>query len=278
MSRKPTGKRIEREAHLRWVPLARMRINPLAQRELNSARVDKLVSEMELEQFGNPTVNLRGDSFFIIDGQHRIEALKKWLGEGQWEDQSVQCWTYEGDQALSETEEAEVFLKLNDTLTVATFEKFRIAVKSGRPEEMDIDRIVRAQGLRISREQHGGAIRAVATLRKVYRLGPAVLARSLGIIRDAYGDAGLEAGVIEGIGLLCSRYNGELDDAAAVDRLSKVRGGVNGLTNGSEDLRMKTGWPRAHCVAAAAVAIYNRGRGGKKLPSWARTEAENPEN
>ena len=31
--------RIEREARLRWVPLTQMRVNPLAQRDLNQARV-----------------------------------------------------------------------------------------------------------------------------------------------------------------------------------------------------------------------------------------------
>ena len=36
--------RIEREARLRWVPLAHMRVNPLAQRDLNQARVAKLAA------------------------------------------------------------------------------------------------------------------------------------------------------------------------------------------------------------------------------------------
>lgn len=274
MSTKPTGKKIEREAHLRWIPLAKMRVNPQAQRELNQARVDKIASEMDLEQLGNPTVNERDGWYYIIDGQHRNEALKKWLGDEDWKGQSLQCWTYEGDNALSEEEEAEVFLKLNDTLTVATFEKFRIGVKSGRTEETDIDRIVHTQDLRISRERGGGAIRAVATLRKVYRLGPATLARTLGIIRDAYGDAGLEAPVLEGLGLVCHRYNGDLDEGVAKQRLSNAHGGVNGLLNNAEKMRAQTGNARAHCVAAAAVEIYNRGRGVKKLRSWWREDDE----
>ena len=33
--------RIERAARLRWVPLAQMRVNPLAQRDLNQARVSQ---------------------------------------------------------------------------------------------------------------------------------------------------------------------------------------------------------------------------------------------
>lgn len=270
MSTKPTGKRVEREARLRWVPLSQMKVNPLAQRELNPARVDKIAAEMELEQLGNPTVNLRDDWFYIVDGQHRIEGYKKWNGDGNWESQSMQCWTYEG---LSEEEEAEVFLKLNDILVVPVFEKFRVGVRAGRAEETDIDRIVRSQDLRVSREKNGGSIRAVATLRKVYRLGPGTLARSIRIIRDAYGDAGLEAPVIEGLGLLCHRYNGDLDESTAIQRLGNAHGGVNGLMNAAEKLRQQTGHPRAHCVAAAAVDIYNRGRGGKRLPAWSREDS-----
>jgi len=266
---KPTGKKVEREARLRWVPLAKIRINPLAQRELNAARVDKLAAEMELEQLGNPTVSLRDEMYFCIDGQHRIEGYKKWLGEGNWEDQQFQCWTYEG---LAEQEEAEIFLRLNDTLTVRALEKFRVGVQAGRPEESDIDRIVRAQGLRVSSDKGSGSTRAVATLRKVYRLGPVALATSLRIIRDAYGDAGLEGPVIEGLGLMCHRYNGDLDEAAAVRKLGNAHGGVNGLLGAAEQTRRQTGNARAHCVAASAVEIYNRGRGGKKLPSWWRTE------
>jgi hypothetical protein len=266
VSVKPTGKKVEREGRLRWVSFSKMKVNPLAQRELNHSRVDKLVSEMELEQIGNPTVSIRDEWFYIIDGQHRIAALKKWLGDGAWEDQSIQCWAYEG---LTEEEEAEVFLKLNDTLTVATFEKFRVGVRSGRPEETDIDRIVRAQELRISRDRIPGAIRAVGTLRKVYRLSPVALGRSLRIIRDAFGDPGLDASVIEGVGLLCHRFNGELDDSTAVHKFASVHGGLGGLLNSAERMRQQTGSARAHCIAAAAVDIYNRGRGGgKKLPSW----------
>ena len=31
--------------------------------------------------------------------------------------------------------------------------------------------------------------------------------------------------------------------------------------------------PLNQCVAAAAVDVINRGKGGKKLPSWWKTEA-----
>ena len=266
MTNMPSEGRVEREARLRWVPVPLMGVSPLAQRDLNQSRVDKLAADFDLEQLGTPTVNERGGHFYIIDGQHRVEALKQ-MG---WGDQQIQCWTYKG---LTETEEAEKFLKLNDVLTVNSFAKFKVGVQAGRAEETDIDHIVRAAGLRISRDKGDGAIQAVGTLRRVYRRGgAAALSRALRIVRDAYGDAGLEASVIDGISMLCHRYNGELHDDPAITRLSSALGGVHGLLGKAENLRKQTGNPKAHCVAAAAVDIINAGRGGRKLPSWWKAE------
>jgi uncharacterized protein DUF6551 len=256
--------RIERQARLRWVPLTRMRVNPLAQRDLNQARVSQLAASFDIEQMGAPVVSCRGGWYYLVDGQHRIAALKLWLGS--WEDQQIQCWAYEG---LSEAQEAELFLKQNDTLTVGAFSKFKVSIQAGRDTEADVDRIVRALGLRIARGSSG--ISAVATLRRVYnRGGPAVLSRALRIIRDAYGEAGLDGPVIDGISLLCQRYDGDLSEQRAIQRLSAAHGGVSGLISRAGQLRQSTGSATAQCVAAAAVEVINRGSGGRKLPGWWR--------
>lgn len=262
MSESTRTNRVERAARLRWVPIEKMKVSVLAQRDLNRSRVDKIAADFDLEQLGSPTVNERDGWFYIIDGAHRIAALKT-IGYG---DQQVQCWTYEG---LTQEEEAERFLKLNDVLAVGAFAKFRIGVTAGRAEECDIDRLVRVNGLRISKDAIPGAVRAVGTLRRVYRRGgPEAFSRTLRITNNAYGDPGLEGSVIDGIGHLCARYNGELDDSIAVKKLGSVAGGVNGLLGQAERLHKATGSPKSHCVAAAAVEIINRGRGGKKLPDW----------
>ena len=196
--------RIERQARLRWVPLTQMRVNPLAQRDLNQARVSKLAAVFDPEKMDAPTVNHRGDWYYLIDGQHRIAAL-------------------------------------------------------GLP--------------RRSPWAGGSGISAVATLRRVYtRGGAAVLSRTLRIIRDAYGEAGLDGPVIDGIGLLCQRYNGDLSEQRAIERLSSAHGGVSGLLSRAGQLRQSTGSATAQCVAAAAVEVINRGSGGRKLPGWWRND------
>ncbi len=266
MTESTGNNRIEREARLRWVSISLMAVSPLAQRELNQSRVDRIVATFDLEQIGTPTANRRDGIWYVIDGQHRIEALRA-IG---WGDQQIQCWAYEG---LTEQDEAEKFLKLNDYLAVNALSKFRVGVQAGRGVECDIDRIVRAASLCVSADKVPGAIGAVGTLRRVYdRAGAASLRQTLGIVRDAYGDSGLEAAVIDGIGLFAQRYASEMDVPYVVTKLTNAHGGVNGLLGKADVLRRATGNARGHCVAAAAVEIVNSGKGGKKLLGWWRED------
>lgn len=259
----PADRKAQRTSHLRWVPIGAMKLSPKAQREFRQQHAETFAADFDLEALGYPVVNERDGHFYIVDGQHRIAALKMM---GFDDAQQVQCECYTG---LTEAEEAELFLRRGTVKAIQGFDKFRIAITAEREAETDIDRIVRAQGLVISKDKMSGAVRAVGTLKRVYsRSGGPTLGRALRIIRDAYGDPGFEATVIDGIGLLCQRYNGEVNDIEAVKKLAAAHGGVNGLLGKAENLRRQTGNQKAHCVAAAAVEIINSGHGGKKLPSW----------
>jgi ParB-like nuclease domain len=266
MSDNPNGSQIEQEAKLQWVPLSQMQVNPVAQRDFNLTWARELAAKFDIEEMGNPAVSHRDGAFNIIDGQHRVAGLKLYLGEGNWEEREVECRVYEG---LTDQEEAEKFLKLNNRLKPHSFDDFRVSVSAGRETEAEIDRIVGEMGLKISRAKDG--ISATGTLKKLYtRGGQEVLARTLMIIRDAYGEAGFEAAIIEGVGLVIQRYAGEVRDEALIKKLASAKGGSGGLLNKANQLRLTTGNQKGQCVAAAVVELANRGPGGKKLPSWWR--------
>lgn len=263
MANKPL---IRRPTALKDVPLGKTMVLEIAQRRRDPAWVEHLLSEFDLDQIGFPIVSQRDGKFWIIDGQHRIEALKRFLGDG-WERQIIQCKTYSG---LSAQQEAELFLRYNDVRQVRTFDKFMVGVTAERHDEVAIKRIVEAQGLHISASKNqSGGISAVGVLKRLHsRSDEATLAKTLRIVRDAYGDTGLEAVVIDGIGHLCKRYNGALDEQVAKNKLGAARGGVKGLVNRAAELKLRTGNSMPICVAAAAVDIINSGRGGAKLASW----------
>lgn len=261
-------KRVSQHGEIQFVRLGSMAIPPHAQREFKPHKVDQILAEFDLDVFGLPVVSERRGLYYVLDGQHRIAAIKAWLGDG-WEDQRIECRVYRG---LTEAEEADKFDRLNDAMPVTVFDKFRIRVNAGREIETKIKKLVEREGLRISKDAVPGAIGAVGTLRKVYvRAGEKALSKSLRIIRDAFGDAGFEASVIDGVGHLCQRYDGLIDEGLASKQLGAVHGGVKGLLNKAAVLHKQTGGLRSHCVAAAAVDVINTKKGGKKLPSWWKT-------
>jgi len=255
-------------ARFRWLELGELEVSIHAQRRFIQASGDKLALKFDLDKMGNPVISERDGRFFIIDGQTRVYAAKKF---GFADTDKVQCAVYEG---LTEKQEADLFLALNDSKAVGAFDKFRVGVNAGREEESNINRVVGAQRLHVARSRRPDGIASVASLRTAYnRTGAAGLGTTLRILRDGFGDAGFDGPLIDGINLCIHRYNGRVDEERMVDRLSRTNGGAAGLMGVARKTHLDVGASLAQCVAAAATTAYNRGRSGKaRLPSWWKTE------
>jgi len=268
--------RVVRVARRGFVRLGDVMVNPVVQREFIPSKADAIAAEFDPEHFGTPVVNMREGRAWLIDGQHRCAALKIWLGEG-WQDQHFEAEIYDD---LTEAQEAETFLKRNNSTAVNAFNKFRIGVVAGREDEQIVAGIVLREGLTISRDRNAeGRVMAVGTLLRIYRrAGGGVLQRTLGIIRDAYGTAGLDALVLAGMSFVVHRYD-KLNDAEMVHRLQNAYGGVGGMLAKAERARKETGNPKTGCVAAAIVDTYNSmatkdGGDGTRLVSWWKALAD----
>jgi len=267
----PTGTgadffRIRRSAKLAWVPLSQMQVSPLAQRDMRNAKVNEIAGDFDPDRLGTIVVSYRDGKFYVVDGQHRVEAMRC-IG---WGDQQVEAWVHEG---LTEQQEAKLFLHLNNQLTVNALDKFKIAVTAGDTEAAAIAEVLEPLGLRITTGKAPGTITSVGTVKRIHaKYGPEVLGRALAITKCAFGDEGLTSVVIEGIALLVARYADVLDDNRAIAKLQKINAGVHGLKNSAEGLHRTIGAHKAQCVAAKAVDAINTGRGGRKLRDWFRSE------
>lgn len=260
----PTSSHASTGSHPRWILITDMKTSPVAQREFDPHHAEEYAADFDIDALGTPVLNLREGRWYIVDGQHRVAALKM-IGYG---DQSLLCNCFEG---LTEQQEAELFLRLNNRRAIRKFDQFRLSTVAQREQACDIERIVLANGLRISKTKQAGGVGAVASLESVYKKhGPTVLARTLVLLRDSYSAAPEAFGpdTIKGVGMLCARYNGTLDDSAVVAKLGAQRGGVTQLRQRSASLRAQLGKPVDACTAAAVVDIFNTGKGGKKLPNW----------
>lgn len=254
-----------RQSNLRWVNADDLKVNPAAQREFRPAWAKEILSEFNIDKFEVPHVNRREDGTeYIMDGQHGTWAYRQWIGEGQ----KVQVWLYNN---LTEEEEADVFLSLNNKKVVDGMAKFKVGVTAGYAEESDIDRIARAAGCHVNYGTDENAISAVGALRLIYtRHGAANLAQTLRVIRESFAVGGYERPVLLGISMVIARYSA-LDEAKLIRQLAAIRNGWKGLVQLTAIFRDQTGANQPECAAAAVVQFYNKGR-GSKLPNWWRED------
>ncbi len=104
--------------------------------------------------------------------------------------------------------------------------------------------------------------------KRVYtRSDPNSFGMTIRLIDQPWGTPGFDALVLDGMGLFCHRYNGQIDEERAISKLESVRGGVNGLIGKAQTTKLKTHQTLAQCFAAAVVDAYNLGA-GSKLANW----------
>jgi hypothetical protein len=258
------------KSQIGFVPMGKMAVSEQAQRSLDKNRVEHLLANFDPELLGSLHVSQRDGRYFIIDGQHRFDTVKQWMGDG-WEVQQLRCHIYTN---LNEAQEADMFLRLNDAKPVGSFDKFEKAVVAGREREMAINKIVHDCGFKIARtrKNYEGAIGSVSALGRVFdKYGPLPLANSLIVAHAAFGEPGLEGYIVEALGMIWHRYGKLLNKDELSSAISEVRGGLKTFVNRTNVARQKYGRSRPVCFAAVVVDAYNSSlgpRSAKRLASW----------
>ncbi len=107
----------------------------VTQREFRKAHGDRIAAELDLNKLGLPIVNHRDGMFWILDGQHRIYALR----QNGFMDDFIECQVYEN---LTDAEAADMFIGVNNRKQVAPYDKFHLGVHRGLRRETSIRRAV----------------------------------------------------------------------------------------------------------------------------------------
>lgn len=270
MSKQPKPNR--RVSKVRPVPIAQMRVAPvhITQRPFKPAWGKHLAANLELNELGFPVINFRDGVYWIIDGQHRIFALK----ENDFGNDVVDCEVYEN---LTDQEAAGIFLGRNNSKSVSSFDKFHVACTAGNPRETAVRRAVETQGIKIGRAQEDNTLSAVGAVLKTYdkagggNVGEVVVGQVVRTIKNGLGGdcKAFDRYVIEGLGLVFCRYNGRTNEKNLASALSASQHGTAGLIRRAKSQHERTGNQLPQCMASTIVEVYNKQASkAHKLPSW----------
>jgi len=243
-------------------------VDPQVQRPEDGVRVASIAGDFEPEALGVIHVSKRNDgTHHIIDGQHRIAALKV-IGRA---DKPVTCVLWEG---LSRAEEAAMFRRLNNTRQVQILDRFRVRIVEGDPIACELAGLLHAHGWSIRKSGARGSFFAVSALENVYRArdgGDRETCDSLIRIATAawgHDSNALRAEVVSGMGALLRKHP-RLDMPKLVTELAKLEGGPLGLIGKAKALRDIRGGRVSDAMAEILVNLINKRRqGANRLPEW----------
>jgi len=237
-----------------------LQVHPIAQRKLVPAHVKRLSDALDLDAVGALDVVEQRGKYWIVDGQHRWAAMMS-HGLGEWK---VRCELHV--DAKTDADACWLFLKLNDTARVHVYDKFRNKVVAGDPVAVKTNRVVESLGLEVSPSKGTGRVRSISSLQRLCAADDGEsLAATLGILHEAFGDSSeaFDGSLIDGLGRLMVKYNGEIDRAALVRRLSKYPGGSAGIIGDARGMARFNGGTLGVCAAEVIAGTYNRRRGSK---------------
>lgn len=234
------------------------------QRPVNPKEVERLIREWDERLLDPIVVSFRDGRFNVVDGQHRIAAMRQMNGGSGV---MVNCKVYSG---LTYQQEADLCYKLDKAKKrLSLSQSTNALVESGTDAEaVEIRRLLEGCGYAWALGKKAGKQNEIVATRAVFNayrfLGRSAFSRLFSIMRAAWdGDTrSLTAVMISGMALFLKTYETELDDRAFIKRLSLVdpdeiiRRGKGDFSTGNTALR----------YARVILEKYNGQRGGKKLP------------
>lgn len=254
--------------------LDELKIDPATQRGLVEPHVTRLAANLDPELIGVLYVSKRDDGYYIVDGQHRAEALRRAGYDG---DTLVECVVF---ATVDKADEAKRFNGLNATRQVNAIDAFKVRCTANETIATDISHILKRHGLKIGFDSRDGIVACVTALEGVYtgriartaEMTPWALEQSIAALSGAWGTqrTAFDAPIVNGMGAFQIRYGNEIDQDNLAKRLAKTDGGPVRLLARSKIAREVHGGQLYKCVGGVILDIYNLGRRSSQLPAWRR--------
>lgn len=138
-----TNLRVGHEGTLEWLPVSRLHVNRAYQRAVNQTRVHELAKTWDDSAFGILLVARTDNGDYLLDGQHRKEALIALGLEGH----EAPCFVMHD---LTLQEQADVFWRINKTrLQPGSADTFRARLVAGEQNAIGLNEAATKHGVTI---------------------------------------------------------------------------------------------------------------------------------
>lgn len=224
------------------------------QSPVKESQVKKIVRNFDPKKLHTIVVNKRANGlFYIIDGQHRVEALKE-LGAPM-----IDATIHEG---LTVEEEAEMYYGINDRPSKTPNMKGKSSLAFNEPNAVEIDEAAYEVGLKIDYDKKksgcDGYLIAYASLQDIHKkYGKDFLEIVLFTIKNSFGTESrfYQAYILRGVAQFISKYGRQIDFNHLTNRLNEL---------GFDKFLQEVNKHRAafstkkECLPIALVDIYNK--------------------
>jgi hypothetical protein len=237
------------------VKISDLTIDYTYQRQPIMKKVNKIAKSFDPDILGVIICSMREDgSIAVIDGSHRVHALRmKGLN-----DSTVNALVY---FSLTIQEEAKIFAMLNQEHTKPnTTDIFKAGIVSGDEETIAINKILNSLGLIIGVGPGDNKVRAISTIRRVYRnAGEKVLRDTLYTIKSAYGDSSstMRDVLISAVAIVYNRYGAKVEVSRMITTLQKF-GNPNTLIANAKSIGVNASSVTASALPFVIVNGYNQ--------------------
>lgn len=255
-------------------------VDPRVQRHINEPRVQMMAADFRPDSMGLVTASLRADGkTYILDGSHRVAAARRANYTGLI---ATRLFT-----DLTLTEEAGLFLSLNNTKQVQAIDKFKVRVTLGDRIAVNINTVLKAYGLHVdwSASTVPSAVSAIVTLEKIYRgagvrpdgeysdLVDKVISTAVGAYQSDT-DKGVKypRPILEGLGIFWAHFGSRIDKQRLIETLGAVPPAQ--LVSRARVRREATGGSLGENCAELIHITYNHRR-KDKLPEWNKVDPRN---
>lgn len=211
-----------RKIEFQRIKVSNLLAHPVVQREFRKTHGDKLAKNFDWNEYDPIHVSFRNGKYWVIDGQHRLYAIRKNSGG---KDVSVLCRVFYG---LTEQDEADHFLKSNLIVcNLTTGDKFCVNYRMGDEAIVRMVRGAESAGWTVDFKTHKaiGRITALRALKDCCEmLTDEQYVHMLRALKEAWGsdkDATHRL-ILTGLTVFYRTYWGQFNERDLVDSLKRI--------------------------------------------------------